>query len=75
MILPRHPDDGTSGTTGATVTPIGIPSRHDLWQRLVLARAVLGHRPFTAATAALLMRILDGEQIASLASEAETRPE
>lgn len=66
MILPRHPDDGTPGASGATVTPIGIPSRHDLWQRLVLARAVLGHRPLTAATAALLLRILDGEQIPDL---------
>lgn len=63
MILPRHPDDGTPNSAGASVTPIGIPSRHDLWQRLVLARAVLGHRPLDAVTAALLLRILDGEQI------------
>lgn len=63
MILPRHPDDGTPGASGATVTPIGIPSRHDLWHRLVLAKAILGHRVLDATTAALLLRILDGEQI------------
>jgi hypothetical protein len=62
--LPRHPDDGA---TPASVTPIGIPPRHDLWQRIVLARAVLGHRPLTEQTAALLLRILDGEQIDDLA--------
>jgi hypothetical protein len=68
VILPRHPDDGATSNAGASVTPIGIPSRHDLWQRLVLARAVLGHRPPNAVTAALLLRILDGEQLNSLAA-------
>jgi hypothetical protein len=63
VILPRHPDDGATSSAGASVTPIGIPQRHDLWQRVVLAKAVLGHRPLDAATAALLLRILDGEQI------------
>jgi len=63
VILPRHPVDGA---THASVTPIGIPQRHDMWQRIVLAKAVLGHRPLTDDTAALLLRILDGDQIDDL---------
>lgn len=63
MILPRRPGDEA---TPALVTPIGIPQRTDLWHRIVLAKAVLGHRPLTENTAALLVRILDGEQIDDL---------
>lgn len=63
MFVPRHPD---AGAPGASVTPIAIPPRHDLWQRIALAKAVLGHRPLTPATAALLLRVLDGERIENL---------
>lgn len=72
MIVSRPPDAGATSTAGASVTPIGIPQRHDLWQRVVLAKAVLGHRSLTEETAALLLRILDGEQIPDLSTDAGT---
>lgn len=63
MIVSRHPDDGA---TPAPVTPIGIPQRTVLWYRIALAKAVLGHRPLTEETCALVLRILDGESIEDL---------
>lgn len=52
--------------TQPRVTPIGIPTRTDLWYRLQLAKAVLGHREYTRDTAVLVLAILDGKQIDDL---------
>jgi len=54
------------GTSAARVTPISIPTRTDLWYRVQLAKALLGHRPLNPGTAALLLRVLDGERIDDL---------
>lgn len=50
----------------ARVTPISIPTRTDLWYRVQLAKAVLGHREYTRDTAALVLAILDGASIGEL---------
>lgn len=49
------------------VSPIDMPSRTELWYRLQLAKAVLGHRPLTSDTAAVVLRVLDGARIETLA--------
>lgn len=50
----------------ADVLPIGVPSRSELWRRQQLARSLLGHRDVTPENAALIRRVLDGEQIDEL---------
>lgn len=66
MILSHSPEDGP---VAARVTPISVPSRTELWYRIQLAKAVLGHRDYTKDTAALLLAILDGAQITDLTED------
>jgi hypothetical protein len=54
-------------TSTAQVSPIGMPSRTELWYRVQLAKAVLGHRSLTAGTKAIALRVLDGARIDELA--------
>lgn len=54
-------------TTTTQVTPINIPSRTELWYRVQLAKSLLGHRPLSPDTAALVLRVLDGARIEALA--------
>lgn len=63
MILPRS---AQCGTPAARATPIDVPTRTDLWYRVQLAKAVLGHREYTRDTAALVLAILDGARIGEL---------
>lgn len=63
MILPRS---AQCGAPAARATPIDVPTRTDLWYRVQLAKAVLGHRQLTPATAALLLRVLNGDRIEDL---------
>lgn len=63
MIFPHSPQRGISA---ARVTPIDVPSRTDLWYRVQLAKAVLGHREYARHTAILLLAILDGASIEEL---------
>jgi hypothetical protein len=52
-------------TTGQ-VSPIGMPSRTELWHRVQLARSVLEHRALTPDTKAVVLRVLDGDRIEDL---------
>jgi len=63
VIVSNSPQRGISA---ARVTPIAIPTRTDLWYRVQLAKAVLGHREYTRDTAVLLLAILDGAEIEDL---------
>lgn len=54
------------GTSAARVTPIDVPTRTDLWYRVQLAKAVLGHREYTRDTAVLVLAVLDGASIEDL---------
>lgn len=63
MIFSHSPERGISA---ARVTPITVPTRTDLWYRVQLAKAVLGHREYTKDTASLLLAILDGARIEDL---------
>jgi hypothetical protein len=50
----------------ADVLPIGAPSRAELWRRSRLALSVLDQRGLSAATAALVHRILLGASVDEL---------
>jgi hypothetical protein len=54
-------------TSPAQVSPIDMPSRTELWHRVQLAKAVLGHRPLTVGTKAVVLQVLDGVRIDELA--------
>jgi hypothetical protein len=54
-------------TSPPQVSPIGMPSRTELYHRVQLAKAVLDHRPLTAGTKAVVLRVLDGARIEDLA--------
>lgn len=55
----------------ADVLPIAVPPRAELWRRHQLVRSLLSHRGCTPETGALLLAVLDGEQLAAEPAEAD----